>query len=142
MELVRLGKESRKNPVAEVALSIASTSTHEQDPDMTVLGLPNLNVTEDEERPSKIERESSSSMLAQTQSSDSSPEDSNDSDNEYEFSSDDAQTILKEWISRQPTETLHMPGIMLMDALLRTVRTKRKAAEITSSYTGISEEVN
>ena len=139
MELVRLAKESRQNPVAEVGFSIASTSTHEQDPDMTVLGLPNLNVTEDEEMPSEIERESSSLMLAQTQSSDSSPEDSNDSDNEYEFSSDDAQTILKEWISQQPTETLHMQGIMLMDALLRTVRTKRKAAEITSSYTGISE---
>ena len=139
MKLVRLAKESRKNPVAEVGLSIASTSTHEQDPDVTVLGLPNLNVTEDEEMPSESERESSSLMLAQTQSSDSSPEDSNDSDNEYEFSSDDAQTILKEWISQQPTETLHMQGIMLMDALLHTVRTKRKAAEITSSYTGISE---
>ena len=75
---------------------------------MTVLGLPNLNVTEDEEMPSEIERESSSLILAQTQSSDSSPEDSNDSDNEYEFSSDDAQTILKEWISQQPTATLHM----------------------------------
>ena len=87
MELVRLAKESRKNPVAEVGLSIASTSTHEQDPDMTVLGLPNLNVTEDEEMPSEIERESSSLMLAQTQSGGSSPEDSY---NEYEFSSDDA----------------------------------------------------
>ena len=138
MELVRLAKESRQNPVAEVGLSIASTSTHEQDPDMTVLGLPNLNVTEDEEMPSEIERESSSLMLAQTQSSDSSPEDSYDSDNEYEFSSDDAQTILKEWILQQPTETLHTQGIMLMDALLHTVRTKRKAAEITSSYMGIS----
>ena len=78
MKLVRLAKESRKNPVAEVGLSIASTSTHEQDPDMTVLGLPNLNVTEDEEMPSEIERESSSLMLAQTQTGDSSPEDSND----------------------------------------------------------------
>ena len=61
-------------------------------------------------------------------------------DDDYDFTSHDAQEVLKEWIADQPSEASHFQGILLVEVLMRECGLSRSvASKLATKYTISSE---
>ena len=70
----------------------------------------------------------------------SSKSDKDSSEDEYDFTCDDAKSILREWIADQPAEVSHIQGILLVEVLMRECgMSKTQASQVATSYTSSSE---
>ena len=70
----------------------------------------------------------------------SSESDKDCSDDEYDFTCDDAKSILREWIANQSAEVSHIQGILLVEVLMRECgMSKTQASKVVTRYTSSSE---
>jgi hypothetical protein len=61
-------------------------------------------------------------------------------DDDYDFTSHDAQEVLKEWIADQPSEASQFQGILLVEVLMRECGlTRSVASKLATKYTISSE---
>ena len=69
-------------------------------------------------------------------STDNASSDEQSQDEDYDFTYEEAQSILREWSAQQPAEAIHVEGILLVEVLMPEAGMSRsRAAEVAANYT-------